>query len=223
MRKWLAFLIVGILLLAVLQGGHGIIDFLLMFAFFLTDNSAGHFILVLIVLVPLGSMIWGGHVRSRRDSEQAMKQMVDVVRQRTVAMEARIALLEGRASDVREGEGAGDDQAVQSAERVGEKGVALLGNDFKLGSGPSAVKEAPALVVDKGDAASKDLGCCESPEGVAGDRWQGWRVLLMELVKVVVFVSCLSLLWVGSSYLFSCGDANLHPSRVLFGKCSVHR
>ena len=102
MRKWLAFLIVGILLLAILQGGHGVIDSLLMFAFFLTDNKAGHFILVLIVLVPLGSMIWGGHVRSRRDNEQAMKQMVDVVRQRTAAMEARVALLEGRSSDVRE-------------------------------------------------------------------------------------------------------------------------
>ena len=223
MRKWLAFLIVGILLLAILQCGHGLIDLLLMFAFFLTDNRAGHFVLVLIVLVPLGSMIWGGHVRSRRDSEQAMKQMVDVVRQRTAAMEARIALLEGRSSDVREGEGTDGDQAVQSAERVGEKGVALVGNDFKLGSGLSAVKEVPALVVEEGDAASKDLGCCVSPEGVAGDRWQGWRVLLMELVKVVVFVSCLSLLWVGSAYLFGCGDVNLHSSKVSFRKCSVHR
>ena len=80
MRKWLAFLIVGILLLSILQGGHGLIDALLMFVLFLIDNRAGHFVLVLIVLVPLGSMIWGGHVRSRRDSEQAMKQMVDVVR-----------------------------------------------------------------------------------------------------------------------------------------------
>ena len=223
MRKWLVFSFVGILLLSILQGGHGVIDSLLMFVLFLIDNRAGQFILVLIVLVPLGSMIWGGHVRSRRDSEQAMKQMVDVVRQRTAAMEARIALLEGMASDVREAEGADGDQAVQSAERVGEKGVALVGNDFKLGSGSSAVKEVPALVVEEGDAASKDLGCCASPEGVAGDRWLGWRVLLMDLVKVVVFVSCLSLLWVGSAYLFRCGDANLHSSRVSFRQCSVHR
>lgn len=114
MRNWLAFLIVGILLLSILQGGHELIDFLLMFAFFLTDNRAGHFILVLIVLVPLGSMIWGGHVRSRRDGEQAMRQMVDVVRQRTAAMEARIALLEGRAPDVREEGGKDGNQTVRS-------------------------------------------------------------------------------------------------------------
>ena len=223
MRKWLAFLIVGILLLSILQGGHGFLDSLLMFALFLADNWAGHFILVLIVLVPLGAMIWGGHVRSTRDSEQAMKQMVDVVRQRTAAMEARIVLLEGRSSDIREEDGENGDQAVHSAERVGEKGVALVGNDFKLGPGSSAVKEVTALVVEEGEAASKNLGGCVSPEGVAGDRWRGWRVLLMELVKVVVFVSCLSLLWVGSAYLFRCGDANLHSSKVSFRKCSVHR
>lgn len=100
MRKWLAFLTVGILLLSVLQGGHGVFDALLLIVFFLIENPAGHFILVLIVLVPLGSMIWGGHLRLRRESEQARKQLGDVIRQRTAAMEARIALLEGRAPDV---------------------------------------------------------------------------------------------------------------------------
>ena len=47
------FSFVGILLLSILQGGHGVIDFLLMFVLFLIDNRAGQFILVLIVLVPL--------------------------------------------------------------------------------------------------------------------------------------------------------------------------
>ena len=223
MGKWLAFSIVGILLLSILQGVHGIIDSLLLFVLFLIENSAGHFILVLIVLVPLGSMIWGGYVRSRRDREQAMRQMVDVVRQRTAALEARIALLERRSSGVREGVGTDGDQTVQSAEGCGGKGVVLVCSCCKPESGSLPVKEVPDLIVEEGDAAPKDIGCRVSQMDVVGGRWQGWRVLLMDLLKVVVFVSCLSLFWVGSAYLFTCGDANLHSSKVSFRKCSVHR
>ena len=171
MRKWLAFLIVGILLLSILQGGHGGIDFLLMFVLFLIDNRAGHFVLVLIVLVPLGSMIWGGHVRSRRDSEQAMKQMVDVVRQRTAAMEARIALLEGRAPDVKAGGGEGDDQAVHAAEGGTAKGVVVASGfgTAAAGSSSSPGKAGPDQARGNGVAAPGDVGGRVKPEDVVGD------------------------------------------------------
>ena len=169
MRKWLAFLIVGILLLSILQGGHGGIDFLLMFVLFLIDNRAGHFVLVLIVLVPLGSMIWGGHVRSRRDSEQAMKQMVDVVRQRTAAMEARIALLEGRAPDVKAGGGEGDDQAVHAAEGGAAKGVVVASGSGAAGTESSPGKAGPDQARGNEGAAPGDVGGRVKPEDVVGD------------------------------------------------------
>lgn len=196
MRKWLAFLIVGILLLSILQGGHGGIDFLLMFVLFLIDNRAGHFVLVLIVLVPLGSMIWGGHVRSRRDSEQAMKQMVDVVRQRTAAMEARIALLEGRAPDVKAGGGEGDDQAVHAAEGGTAKGVVVASGfgTAAAGSSSSPGKAGPDQARGNGVAAPGDVGGRVKPEDVVGDEGPGWRVLFVDLAKMVVFVSFLALL-----------------------------
>lgn len=228
MRKWLAFLIVGILLFAILQGGHGLIDFLLMFALFLTDNRAGHFILVLIVLVPLGSMIWGGHVRSRRDSEQAMKQMVDVVRQRTAAMEARIALLEGRAPegrapDVKAGGGEGDDQAVHAAERGAAKGGAMAGGFGTAVAGSSPGKAGPDQASGNGVAAPGDVRGRVRPEDVAGDEGPGWRVLFLDLAKMVVFVSFLALLWAGSAHLFACGEPKLGRLEVSFEKCEMHR
>ena len=225
MRKWLAFLIVGILLLSILQGGHGGIDFLLMFVLFLIDNRAGHFVLVLIVLVPLGSMIWGGHVRSRRDSEQAMKQMVDVVRQRTAAMEARIALLEGRAPDVKAGGGEGDDQAVHAAEGGTAKGVVVASGfgTAAAGSSSSPGKAGPDQARGNGVAAPGDVGGRVKPEDVVGDEGPGWRVLFVDLAKMVVFVSFLALQWAGSAYLFACGEPKLGRLEVSFQKCEMHR
>ena len=225
MRKWLAFLIVGILLLSILQGGHGGIDFLLMFVLFLIDNRAGHFVLVLIVLVPLGSMIWGGHVRSRRDSEQAMKQMVDVVRQRTAAMEARIALLEGRAPDVKTGGGEGDDQAVHAAEGGAAKGVVVASGfgTAAAGSSSSPGKAGPDQARGNGVAAPGDVGGRVKPEDVVGDGGRGWRVLFVDLAKMVVFVSFLALLWAGSAHLFACGEPKLGRLEVSFQKCEMHR
>ena len=225
MRKWLAFLIVGILLLSILQGGHGGIDFLLMFVLFLIDNRAGHFVLVLIVLVPLGSMIWGGHVRSRRDSEQAMKQMVDVVRQRTAAMEARIALLEGRAPDVKAGGGEGDDQAVHAAEGGTAKGVAVVSGfgTAAAGSSLSPGKAGPDQARGSGVAAPRDVGGRVKPEDAPGDGGRGWRVLFLDLAKMVVFVSFLALLWAGSAHLFACGEPKLGRLEVSFQKCETRR
>ena len=225
MRKWLAFWIVGILLLSILQGGHGGIDFLLMFVLFLIDNRAGHFVLVLIVLVPLGSMIWGGHVRSRRDSEQAMKQMVDVVRQRTAAMEARIALLEGRAPDVKAGGGEGDDQAVHAAEGGTAKGVVVASGfgTAAAGSSSSPGKAGPDQARGNGVAAPGDVGGRVKPEDVVGDGGRGWRVLFVDLAKMVVFVSFLALLWAGSAHLFACGEPKLGRLEVSFQKCETRR
>ena len=225
MRKWLAFLIVGILLLSILQGGHGGIDFLLMFVLFLIDNRAGHFVLVLIVLVPLGSMIWGGHVRSRRDSEQAMKQMVDVVRQRTAAMEARIALLEGRAPDVKAGGGEGDDQAVHAAEGGTAKGVVVVSGfgTAAAGSSLSPGKAGPDQARGSGVAAPRDVGGRVKPEDAPGDGGRGWRVLFLDLAKMVVFVSFLVLLWAGSAHLFACGEPKLGRLEVSFQKCETRR
>lgn len=223
MRKWLAFLIVGILLLSILQGGHGGIDFLLMFVLFLIDNRAGHFVLVLIVLVPLGSMIWGGHVRSRRDSEQAMKQMVDVVRQRTAAMEARIALLEGRAPDVKAGGGEGDDQAVHAAEGGAAKGVVVASGSGAAGTESSPGKAGPDQARGNEGAAPGDVGGRVKPEDVVGDGGRGWRVLFVDLAKMVVFVSFLALLWAGSAHLFACGEPKLGRLEVSFQKCETRR
>ena len=223
MRKWLAFLIVGILLLSILQGGHGGIDFLLMFVLFLIDNRAGHFVLVLIVLVPLGSMIWGGHVRSRRDSEQAMKQMVDVVRQRTAAMEARIALLEGRAPDVKTGGGEGDDQAVHAAEGGAAKGVVVASGSGAAGTESSPGNAGPDQARGNEGAAPGDVGGRVKPEDVVGDGGRGWRVLFVDLAKMVVFVSFLALLWAGSAHLFACGEPKLGRLEVSFQKCETRR
>ena len=225
MRKWLAFLFVGILLLSILQGGLGVIDFLLMFVLFLIDNRAGHFILVLIVLVPLGSMIWGGHVRSRRDSEQAMKQLVEIIRQRTAAMEAQIALLEGRAPSV-ETEGDKDgNQTVRSAEEGTAKGVAVASGfgTAAAGSSSSPGKAGPDQARGNGVAAPRDVGGRVKPEDAVGDGGRGWRVLFLDLAKMVVFVSFLALLWAGSAHLFACGEPKLGRLEVSFQKCETRR
>lgn len=225
MRKWLAFLFVGILLLSILQGGLGVIDFLLMFVLFLIDNRAGHFILVLIVLVPLGSMIWGGHVRSRRDSEQAMKQLVEVIRQRTAAMEARIAFLEGRAPDVREEGDTDGNQTVRSAEEGAAKGVVVASGfgTAAAGSSSSPGKAGPDQARGNEGAAPRGVGGRVKPEDVAGDEGPGWRVLFVDLAKMVVFVSFLALLWAGSAYLFACGEPKLGRLEVSFQKCETRR
>ena len=228
MRKWLVFSFVGILLLSILQGGLEVIDFLLMFVLFLIDNRAGHFIVVLIVLVPLGAMIWGGHVRSRRDSEQAMKQLVEVIRQRTAAMEARIALLEGRAPegrapDVKAGGGEGDDQAVHAAERGAAKGGAMAGGFGTAVAGSSPGKAGSDQARGNEGAAPRDVGGHVKPENVVGDEGPGWRVLFLDLAKMVVFVSFLALLWAGSAHLFACGEPKLGRLEVSFEKCEMHR
>ena len=223
MRKWLVFSFVGILLLSILQGGLEVIDFLLMFVLFLIDNRAGHFIVVLIVLVPLGAMIWGGHVRSRRDSEQAMKQLVEVIRQRTAAMEARIALLEGRAPDVREEGGKDGNQTVCSAEEGAAKGVVVASGFGTAGAGSPSGKAGPDQARGNGVAAPRDVGGRVKPEDVAGDEGPGWRVLFVDLAKMVVFVSFLALLWAGSAHLFACGEPKLGRLEVSFEKCEMHR
>ena len=225
MRKWLAFLFVGILLLSILQGGLEVIDFLLMFVLFLIDNRAGHFIVVLIVLVPLGAMIWGGHVRSRRDSEQAMKQLVEVIRQRTAAMEARIAFLEGRAPDVREEGDKDGNQTVRSAEEGAAKGVVVASGfgTAAAGSSSSPGKAGPDQARENEGAAPRGVGGRVKPEDVAGDEGPGWRVLFVDLAKMVVFVSFLALLWAGSAYLFACGEPKLGRLEVSFQKCEMHR
>ena len=223
MRKWLVFSFVGILLLSILQGGLEVIDFLLMFVLFLIDNRAGHFIVVLIVLVPLGAMIWGGHVRSRRDSEQAMKQLVEVIRQRTAAMEARIALLEGRAPDVREEGGKDGNQTDRSAEEGAAKGGAMAGGSGAAGTESSPGKAGPDQARGNGVAAPGDVGGRVKPEDVVGDEGRGWRVLFLDLAKMVVFVSFLALLWAGSAHLFACGEPKLGRLEVSFQKCETRR
>lgn len=139
MRKWLAFSIVGILLLSMLQGGHGFLDSLLMLLFFLIFDRKGHVVVVLLVL----ALLVVREVRARRARELAGKQLVEVIRQRTAAMEARIALLEGRtpegrAPDVKAGGGEGDDQAVHAAEGGTAKGVVVAS-----GFGTAAAESSP--------------------------------------------------------------------------------
>lgn len=223
MRKWLVFSFVGILLLSILQGGLEVIDFLLMFVLFLIDNRAGHFIVVLIVLVPLGAMIWGGHVRSRRDSEQAMKQLVEVIRQRTAAMEARIALLEGRAPNVKAEGGKDGDQEVNAAEGSAVNAVAVASGSGAAGAESSPGKAGPGQAKGNEGAAPRDVGGRVKPEDVAGDEGPGWRVLFVDLAKMVVFVSFLALLWAGSAHLFACGEPKLGRLEVSFEKCEMHR
>ena len=127
-------------------------------------------------------------MRSRRDSEQAMKQLVEVIRQRTAAMEARIALLEGRAPDVREEGGKDGNQTVRSAEEGAAKGVVVASGSGATGAKSSPGKAGPDQARGNGVAAPGDVGGRVKPEDVVGDGGRGWRVLFLDLAKMVVFV-----------------------------------
>lgn len=224
MRKWLAFSIVGILLLSILQSGHGFLDSLLMLLFFLIFDGKGHVVVGLLVL----ALLVVRDVRARRARALAGKQLVEVIRKRTAAMEARIALLEGRAPegrapDVKAGGGEGGDQAVHAAERGAAKGGAMAGGFGTAGAGSSPGKAGPDQASGNGVAAPGDVRGRVRPEDVAGDEGPGWRVLFLDLAKMVVFVSFLALLWAGSAHLFACGEPKLGRLEVSFEKCEMHR
>ena len=219
MAKWLAFSSVGILLLSMLQGGHGFIDSLLMLLFFLIFDRWGHVVVVLMVL----ALLVAREVRARRARELAGKQLVEVIRQRTAAMEARIALLEGRAPDVREEGGKDGNQTDRSAEEGAAKGVAVASGFGTAAAESSPGKAGPDQARGNGDAAPRDVGGRVKPVDVAGDEGPGWRVLFLDLAKMVVFVSFLALLWAGSAYLFACGEPKLGWLEVSFQKCETRR
>ena len=219
MRKWLAFSIVGILLLSILQSGHGFLDSLLMLLFFLIFDGNGHVVVGLLVL----ALLVVRDVRARRARVLAGKQLVEVIRQRTAAMEARIALLESRASDVREEGGKDGNQTVRSAEEGVAKGVAVVSGFGTAGAGSSPGKAGPDQASGNGVAAPRDVGGRVKPEDVAGDEGPGWRVLFVDLAKMVVFVSFLALLWAGSAHLFACGEPKLGRLEVSFQKCETRR
>ena len=61
------------------------------------------------------------------------------------------------------------------------------------------------------------------PEDAVGDGGRGWRVLFLDLAKMVVFVSFLALLWAGSAHLFACGEPKLGRLEVSFQKCETRR
>lgn len=224
MRKWLAFSIVGILLLSMLQGGQGFLDSLLMLLFFLIFDGKGHVVVGLLVL----ALLVAREVRARRARELAGKQLVEVIRQRTAAMEARIALLEGRAPegrapDVKAGGGEDGDLAVHAAERGAAKGGAMASGFGTAAAESSPGKAGPGQAKGNEGAAPRDVGGRVKPEDVAGDEGPGWRVLFVDLAKMVVFVSFLALLWAGSAYLFACGEPKLGRLEVSFQKCEMHR
>jgi len=219
MRKWLAFSIVGILLLSMLQGGHGFIDSLLMLLFFLIFDRKGHVVVGLLVL----ALLVVREVRARRARELAGKQLVEVIRQRTAAMEARIALLEGRAPDVREEGGKDGNQTVRSAEEGAAKGVVVASGSGAAGTESSPGKAGPDRARGNEGAAPGDVGGRVKPEDVVGDGGRGWRVLFVDLAKMVVFVSFLALLWAGSAHLFACGEPKLGRLEVSFQKCETRR
>lgn len=219
MRKWLVFSIVGILLLSMLQGGHGVLDSLLMLLFFLIFDRNGHIVVGLLVL----ALLVVREVRARRARELAGKQLVEVIRQRTAAMEARIALLEGRAPNVK-AEGSKDgDQTLRSAEEGAAKGVVVASGFGTTAAGSSPGKAGPDQASGNGVAAPRDVGGGVKPEDVAGGEGPGWRVLFVDLAKMVVFVSFLALLWAGSAHLFACGEPKLGRLEVSFQKCEMHR
>lgn len=219
MRKWLAFSIVGILLLSILQSGHGFLDSLLMLLFFLIFDGKGHVVVGLLVL----ALLVVRDVRARRARALAGKRLVEVIRQRTAAMEARIALLEGRAPDVKAGGGEGDDLAVHAAERGAAKGGAMAGGSGAAGTESSPGKAGPDQARGNGVAAPRDVGGRVKPEDAVGDGGRGWRVLFLDLAKMVVFVSFLALLWAGSAHLFACGEPKLGRLEVSFQKCETRR
>ena len=219
MRNWLAFSSVGILLLSMLQGGHGFLDSLLMLLFFLIFDRKGHIVVGLLVL----ALLVVREVRARRARELAGKQLVEVIRQRTAAMEARIALLEGRAPDVREEGGKDGNQTDRSAEEGAAKGGAMAGGSGAAGTESSPGKAGPDQARGNEGAAPGDVGGRVKPEDVVGDGGRGWRVLFLDLAKMVVFVSFLALLWAGSAHLFACGEPKLGRLEVSFQKCETRR
>ena len=200
MRKWLVFSIVGILLLSMLQGGHGVLDSLLMLLFFLIFDRKGHVVVGLLVL----ALLVARDVRARRARALAGKQLVEVIRQRTAAMEARIALLEGRAPGVETEGGKDGNQTVRSAEEGVAKGFGVASGFGTATAGSSSSPGKAGLDQAKGK------------EDVAGDEGPGWRVLFVDLAKMVVFVSFLALLWAGSAHLFACGEPKLGWLEVSF-------
>lgn len=217
MRKWLVFSFVGILLLSMLQGGHGFLDSLLMLLFFLIFDRKGHIVVGLLVL----ALLVVREVRARRARELAGKQLVEVIRQRTAAMEARIALLEGRAPDVREEGGKDGNQTDRSAEEGAAKGVAVASGFGTAAAESSPGKAGPDQARGNEGAAPRGVGERVKPEDAAGDEGPGWRVLFLDLAKMVVFVSFLALLWAGSAYLFACGEPQIGRLEVTFRKCDV--
>lgn len=219
MRKWLAFSIVGILLLSILQSGHGFLDSLLMLLFFLIFDGKGHVVVGLLVL----ALLVVRDVRARRARALAGKQLVEVIRKRTAAMEARIALLEGRAPGVEAEGGKGGNQTVRSAEEGVAKGGAVVSGFGTAGAGSSPGKAGPDQASGNGVAAPGDVRGRVKPEDVVGDEGPGWRVLFVDLAKMVVFVSFLALLWAGSAHLFACGEPKLGRLEVSFQKCEMHR
>ena len=213
------FSIVGILLLSMLQGGHGVLDSLLMLLFFLIFDRKGHIVVGLLVL----ALLVVREVRARRARELAGKQLVEVIRQRTAAMEARIALLEGTAPNVK-AEGSKDgDQTLRSAEEGAAKGVVVASGFGTTAAGSSPGKAGPDQAMGNEGAAPRDVGGRVKPEDVVGDGGRGWRVLFLDLAKMVVFVSFLALLWAGSAHLFACGEPKLGRLEVSFEKCEMHR
>ena len=219
MRKWLAFSSVGILLLSMLQGGHGFLDSLLMLLFFLIFDRKGHIVVGLLLL----ALLVVREVRARRARELAGKQLVEVIRQRTAAMEARIAFLEGRAPDVREEGDKDGNQTVRSAEEGAAKGVVVASGSGAAGAESSPGKAGPDQARENGVATPRATGGRVKPDEVMDDRAPGWRVLFVDLAKMVVFVSFLALLWAGSAYLFACGEPKLGRLEVSFQKCEMHR
>ena len=224
MRKWLVFSFFGILLLSILQGGHGFLDSLLMLLFFLIFDGKGHVVVGLLVL----ALLVAREVRARRARALAGKQLVEVIRQRTAAMEARIALLEGRAPegrapDVKAEGGKDGDQEVNAAEGSAVNAVAVASGSGAAGAESSPGKAGPGQAKGNEGAAPRDVGGRVKPEDVAGDEGPGWRVLFVDLAKMVVFVSFLALLWAGSAHLFACGEPKLGRLEVSFEKCEMHR
>ena len=219
MRKRLALSFVGILLLSMLQGGHGFLDSLLMLLFFLIFDGKGHIVVGLLVL----ALLVAREVRARRARELAGKQLVEVIRQRTAAMEARIALLEGRAPDVKAEGGKDGDQEVNAAEGSAVNAVAVASGfgTAAAGSSSSPGKAGPDQARGNGVAAPRDVGGRVKPEDAVGDGGRGWRVLFLDLAKMVVFVSFLALLWAGSAHLFACGEPKLGRLEVSFQKCET--
>ena len=91
------------------------------------------------------------------------------------------------------------------------------------GSSSSPGKAGPDQARGNGVAAPGDVGGRVKPEDVVGDEGPGWRVLFVDLAKMVVFVSFLALLWAGSAYLFACGEPKLGRLEVSFQKREMHR